>query len=293
VKFKVLLRALFPRKILRHPSTSFDVGYFLFNIFLFGLLFGWAIISHHGVMTSVEGGLVSLFGEMPSGVVPDLMAMIVLTVALFVAYEFGYWLDHYLSHTVPFLWEFHKVHHTAEVLTPLTNARVHPIDSLMFVNILVLCMGTTSGVLNFLFGKAIAQFSILNVNVLVVASTYLISHLHHTQFWIAFTGVWGRLFISPAHHQIHHSAESRHFNKNFGGVLAIFDWIFGTLHMPGAAREKFDLGVREPDANPHTVTEGFAAPFFMALYQVGRWAQTCFAGAVLGARARQSLPDDV
>ena len=46
---------------------------------------------------------------------------------LFLAYELGYWLNHYLSHRIAFLWEFHKVHHSATVLTPLTNFRVHPI----------------------------------------------------------------------------------------------------------------------------------------------------------------------
>ncbi len=39
----------------------------------------------------------------------------------------------------------------------------------------------------------------------------------------------GRIFVSPAHHQVHHSANPKHFNKNFGSCLALWDWMFGTL----------------------------------------------------------------
>ena len=55
-----------------------------------------------------------------------------MTVTLFLAYELGYWLNHYVPHRVPFLWEFHKVHHSATVLTPLTNFRVHPVYMCIF-----------------------------------------------------------------------------------------------------------------------------------------------------------------
>src|SRR5438094_778580 len=66
------------------------------------------------------------------GILSPTAAHIILMVALFLALEFAYWFDHYLSHKVPLLWEFHRVHHSAEVLTPFTNSRVHPIDSLFF-----------------------------------------------------------------------------------------------------------------------------------------------------------------
>ena len=46
------------------------------------------------------------------------------------------------------LWDFHKVHHTAEVLSPLTNFRMHPVDSVVFGNILAIFLGVTGGVLS-------------------------------------------------------------------------------------------------------------------------------------------------
>ena len=45
--------------------------------------------------------------------------------------------------------------------------------------------------------------------------------LQHSHMWIAFRGVLGRIIVSPAHHQVHHSANPKHFNKNFGLPCAV------------------------------------------------------------------------
>ena len=93
------------------------------------LLFGWAVLSSQVINHATHQLLVGAFGSVASPRLSAWPAAVVMTLVLFAAYEFGYWLDHYFSHNIPFLWEFHKVHHTAEVLTPITNFRVHPVDS--------------------------------------------------------------------------------------------------------------------------------------------------------------------
>ena len=88
-------------------------------------------------------------------------------------------------------------------------------------------------------------------------------HLQHTHMWIAFRGVFGRIFISPAHHQVHHSADPKHFNTNFGSCLALWDWMFGTLYVPQKEREPLVFGVPDhPDG--HTVKAELADPFIKA-----------------------------
>ena len=57
-------------------------------------------------------------------------------------------------------------------------------------------------------------------------------HLRHTGVWIAATGWLGRLVHSPAHHQIHHSTDPAHFDRNMGYALSVWDWVFGTLWVP-------------------------------------------------------------
>jgi sterol desaturase/sphingolipid hydroxylase (fatty acid hydroxylase superfamily) len=192
-----------------------------------------------------------------------------MTLALFLAFEFGYWIDHYLSHNVPFLWEFHKVHHTAEVLTPLTDFRVHPVDTLLFNNILGLTMGVTGGVVTFLIGREVQPYMLAGSNVLTLVFAYGLMHLQHSHVWIAFTGVWGRLLLSPAHHQIHHSTDPRHFNRNLGSFIAIFDVLFGTLCIPAKKRQKLTFGVAPVCARQHTLREAFLTPFARAFATLG------------------------
>jgi len=265
LRARVLLRALFPRRLRASTSSRADIAYFVFSMFVVGLLFGWAVLSFQVVNGATHQLLTATFGTIRPGAVSGFAAGAVMTLVLFVAYEFGYWIDHYLSHNVPFLWEFHKVHHTAEVLTPLTNFRVHPVDTIKFNNILALVMGIAGGVASYLMGQGAQPITIADSNVIVLAFFFLIGHLQHTHFWIAFTGVWGRIILSPAHHQIHHSTDPAHFNRNLGSFLAIWDWLFGTLYVPTKTRANLHFGV-EPKADyPHRLSDGLISPLRRAL----------------------------
>jgi sterol desaturase/sphingolipid hydroxylase (fatty acid hydroxylase superfamily) len=261
IRLKSLLRALFPRHIVMSKSSLADLGYFYFNLFLFGLVFGWALISYevwsHGAAALLTAG----FGSRQPTALPAIVSRSTVTVFLFLAYELGYWLNHYLAHRIAFLWEFHKVHHSATVLTPLTNFRVHPVYMCIFLNILALFTGLTNGVGDYLFGAATHQYGLSENNLLLVFFIYLYVHLQHTQLWISFTGWLGHVFMSPAHHQIHHSRNPAHFNKNLGSCLALWDWMFGTLYVPSAQREVLEFGVEPDRAHAHTIRGEFFAPF--------------------------------
>jgi sterol desaturase/sphingolipid hydroxylase (fatty acid hydroxylase superfamily) len=104
-------------------------------------------------------------------------------------------------------------------------------------------------------------------------------HLRHSNMWIAFTGIAGRILQSPAHHQLHHSTNPAHFDKNLGFALAFWDWAFGTLVIPAKTREPIVFGV------------GGEAPFRSALSALtlpcGRFANRALRGVqrIAGARA--------
>ena len=106
---------------------------------------------------------------------------------------------------------------------------------------------------------------------MLVAFIHLYVHLQHTHVWIVFRGALGRVFLSPAHHQIHHSTDPAHFNKNLGSCLALWDWIFGTLHMPAKEREKLQFGVAPAYADAHTINGEFLAPFGRSFGVMFRW----------------------
>ena len=118
----------------------------------------------------------------------------------------------------------------------------------------------------------------------MVLAIHLVVHLQHSHVWIPFTGLLGRIMMSPAHHQIHHSMNPKHFNRNLGGVLAIFDWAFGTLHIPSKTPEKLTFGVAadaEHPAMPHTITSSIVSPMVCATKKVVQ--------AVVGAQPSQPL----
>lgn len=268
VRLAVIGRALFPRRMLASASVRADAKYFVLNVLFLGSLLSWAIVSSIIVSAGVNGALVDLFGAQKPTTLHPLLVTAIVTVMLFLAFEFAYWFEHWLSHAVPVLWEFHKVHHSAEILTPLTNARIHPVNALIYLNLVGLSVGTMRGLLDYLFGMPVQPFTLAHTNVLFVLFTYLTTHLQHSHVWIAFTGVLGRLILSPAHHQIHHSTDPRHFNKNFGSSLAIFDWMAGTLYVPSAEREKLNFGVDDLNTNHNTLVGGLAGPF-LAVWALG------------------------
>ncbi len=260
-----MLRIVFAPGYLRHRSHGLDVLFVIANTKVLGLVLGWFIVSALLITQYTYAGLVGLFGPLQATTLSDMAVTVIGSIMLYLAYEFGYYIDHVTSHRFAFFWQFHRVHHEAEVLSPLTTWRMHPVDSIKFANILALTGGIMNGALHFVFGLSLDAGTAFKSSFFLFAAAYLFLQLQHTQLWIPFTGLLGRLFISPAHHQIHHSTNPAHFNKNMGSALAVFDWLFGTLHIPSRTREKLSFGV-VPDAheglhNPHTLVGSLCAPF--------------------------------
>jgi sterol desaturase/sphingolipid hydroxylase (fatty acid hydroxylase superfamily) len=259
---RLLARALFPRKVWLTASSRADLLFAIFNIWAAGLLFGGALLSGQAISRGLAGLLTDAFGPGPLGQTSWPLVAMAGTVLGFLAYELGYWADHWLSHKVRFLWAFHKVHHTAEVLTPLTVFRVHPIESLKFANIIALATGLTGGLVAWMFGPAWHAPFVFGQNAIFLVFILTVVHLQHSHAWITFAPL-GRWLLSPAHHQIHHSADPAHFGKNLGSCLAVWDRLFGTLYIPGERPRDLTFGALAED--PHSLTGGFATPFMEAV----------------------------
>lgn len=258
---RLLLRALFPRKVWLTASSRADLVFFVFNVWCAGVLLSGALLSGQAITQGLSGWLGATLGEGPLSATPWPVVAVVGSVAAFLAYELGYWVDHWLSHKVKFLWAFHKVHHTAEVLTPLTVYRVHPMESLKFANIAALASGGTGGVLAWAFGSAWHAPLMFGQNAIFLVFVMTVIHLQHSHAWMTFSPL-GKWLLSPAHHQIHHSADPAHFGKNLGSCLAVWDRLFGTLHVPGERPVGLTFGAAAED--PHSLTGGFATPFVEA-----------------------------
>ncbi|MBM3618561.1 MAG: sterol desaturase family protein [Alphaproteobacteria bacterium] len=276
---------LFTAKVWKSDSAKLDYIYVFLNIFVLPFIVAVAIVSAHFASVFMLEGMVAAFGAREVFTLPDWAVGGIILFATFMAYELAYWLDHYLSHKIPFLWEFHKVHHSAAVLTPLTNLRIHPVDAVLFYNIKALLIGGTYGLVAYLMGREVIP---LGENILLFIFAILYGYLQHSHVWIPFTGLWGKVFLSPAHHQIHHSSAPEHFDKNFGGNLAVFDWMFGTLHMPSKKRQKLVFGVNGQKQTPriHQLDYSLFNPFV----RVGKRFHKQSIGLVEGVAAKVRQP---
>lgn len=175
-----------------------------------------------------------------------------------------YWV-HRLHHQLPSLWPFHKVHHSAEVLTPVTVYRKHPVYDLVSGMVEALPVGALQGLVLFFCVGKIEYVTLGGANVVYVAFNFLGSNLRHSHIWLDFGPVLSRLLISPAQHQVHHSRNPVHFNKNYGEMLALWDWMFGTLYVP-MERESLEFGLSDrkgrPVPQPHpTFVRAMIDPF--------------------------------
>lgn len=182
----------------------------------------------------VSSQVYALQGRVPgggAGHVGGLAVILLCGAVLFIVTEFAYYLWHFLEHKVPFLWEMHKVHHSADMLNPLTNQRAHSVQMIFKYSLSGALNGIPAGIF-----MSTLEFSFAEILVLLAMSNKLatiltLDPLRHSHFPVGF-GPLDRVFISPHMHQIHHSKEKVHWDRNFGTNLAVFDWMFGTAYRP-------------------------------------------------------------
>jgi len=235
---------LFPKKYYFHRSTKTDLLYLLSFPLIAGIFFKPALVFGTAAFAYSATNMVlsTIFGDViPSNPVSGSKLVLLslgLTLSAALAMDFAFFIHHYLMHKIKFLWEFHKVHHSAETLTPLTDYRLHPIELFTIAHAKGLGLGFSQGVFNYAFGEPIEVTTLLGLNAVYCIYIFLAYPLRHSHVWVSYGQRLNHYFISPAQHQIHHSPAPKHWDKNFGGFFAIWDRMFGTLYVP---KEKEDL----------------------------------------------------
>ncbi len=151
-------------------------------------------------------------------------------VAGFFAVEFAYYWMHRWSHTVRWMWATHAVHHSANEFTLPAALR------LGLTNVV-------SGSWLFFTPLVLIGFDPLLV-VTLVAANLQYQFLLHTEF-IGRLGPLEWAFNTPSHHRVHHAVNPRYLDKNFGGVLIVFDRLFGSF-APEDPAEPCRYGLTRP-----------------------------------------------
>lgn len=255
---------LLPAAVYRHKSNLLDIKIFVVN----------AVLAFVGIFTAISiaplvtVGLLELFISFSPDYMPAEVSWTrsaIATVIIILTLDFCKYWAHYIHHEHPALWPFHAVHHSAEVMTPLTVGRVHPMFRVIQILIVGLLVGLAQAVILFTVMGKIDVLTIGSANAGYVLFNMLGANLRHSHIWLSYGPKWEHIFISPAQHHIHHSSDKKHFNKNYGEVFAIWDWMFGTLYVTHG-QEHLTFGVADGDGNliaqPHpTLRAAIFHPF--------------------------------
>jgi sterol desaturase/sphingolipid hydroxylase (fatty acid hydroxylase superfamily) len=164
----------------------------------------------------------------------EILAMIFVPVLI---HDCWFYWAHRIEHKVPFLWEFHKLHHSDELMNTTTWARDHFLQEGWRAFYSVFTLGLFVDLRMSEAGKA----ALYSTMFLVGLSLFYHSAIRIQLPWL------DRILVTPQVHRIHHSIDPRHHNRNFADALPIFDILFGTYEKP--VREEFPatgLGAESP-----------------------------------------------
>lgn len=257
---------LFPRRIWLHRSALLDYRFVLVDKLLLASILGVGVLL---IVPGADEAVVAAGGaavdEAVREVSEDLQASLALvlgyTAALLIVEDFLRYWAHRLMHTSALLWQFHKVHHSPEVLVPFTQMRTHPVNGLVNLARSLLAFAIVTGAFVLIFPGELNAITIFGINGGRFLFDVMGSHLRHSHVWLTWGPILSRILISPAQHQIHHSRLRRHWNRNYGSQFAIWDWLFGTLYVP-ARKERIAFGLAEEDAaRMRTVRGLYLEPF--------------------------------
>ncbi|SDP89994.1 sterol desaturase family protein [Ectopseudomonas guguanensis] len=238
------------RQVLLHPSALLDYRYYFVRALLRVLLIVPVIgLVDPYLLHSADymAFFTNLWGARPQ-LGENLGLSLLYGLGVFLINDFASYWTHRAFHS-RWLWEFHKVHHVAPVLVPLTASRVHVVEKLADSLLTLVLLGAYSGTFWYLCGGEISRYTLFGVTYLVFIFNCLAANLRHTHIWLSFGPRLEHLLNSPAQHQIHHSDAPHHFHKNFGTNLSIWDWMFGTLYTTTHTPEPLSFGTAERDAH--------------------------------------------
>lgn len=209
-----------------------DAFYLFFNFFIFAI-----VIS--GVYALLEVGFSEIGLSLQSFALIDSASLPFWAelVLFFLLLDFVQWLTHIMLHKVPAFWEFHKVHHSVKEMGFAAHLRYHWMENILYKPLKTIAIMLLGG-----FEPEQAY--------IVHFTAISIGHLNHANIKLTY-GPLKYIFNNPVMHLYHHAY---HLPKgragiNFGISLSLWDYIFGTHHVPDQNGE-IELGFEGDDQFP-------------------------------------------
>ncbi|MFM2251062.1 MAG: hypothetical protein RLZZ358_1989 [Bacteroidota bacterium] len=222
-----------------------DGFYMFFNFFLFSLI-GYNAVSN--VAVEAFNDFLALFG------INNLVAFQIASwpvwsqfLLLFVVADFIQWNVHRWLHHSPWLWEFHKVHHSVEEMGFAAHLRYHWMETIVYKSVQYIPLS--------MIGFGLDDFFILHL------VTILIGHLNHANVKITY-GPLKYVLNNPVMHLWHHAKEvpAGSHGVNYGISLSLWDYLFGTAYIPNENANE-PLGFEEVETFPKTFWQQLTYPW--------------------------------
>lgn len=235
------LELLFPwrkdQKIFR-KDFWIDTFYMFFNFFLLNLIvlifLSNATAELFNDFLSLIGLKISDFQLLDLNALPFGLGLLVF----FLITDFVQWNTHRLLHYSPFLWNFHKVHHSIKEMGFAGHLRYHWMEPIVYKSLLYIPLAVIGG------------FDVQSVAI-VHFSALTIGHLNHANLGWDY-GVLKYIFNNPKMHIWHHAKqlpENHQYGVNFGISLSLWDYLFKTSHVPHDGRD-IELGFEGDEEFP-------------------------------------------
>ena len=241
------IRHLLPEAIFHHPSARADFLFWLSRRIFMPLLVIPLAISTVAAGHFAYWILGLIVGHPTQAATPaGPVTLVAFTVTMLIAYDLSYYLYHRMQHQIPILWELHKVHHSAQVMIGVTKDRVHPIDEIMNRWWDGVIPGLCYGIWMF-FALDPVEVTVFGLNVYMLRNVILMmDFVRHTHLKLSYGRHLSAVLLSPHYHQLHHSIAEKHWDRNFGLTLSIWDRMFGTLVVP-EPDEDFVFGLTDDE----------------------------------------------
>lgn len=214
-----------------------DFFYMFFNFFLFSLVIYNALSN---VFVALFNDVLGVFGfENIVALHIESWPRFAQLFLLFILRDFIHWWGHRTLHAIPFLWNFHKVHHSVEQMGFAAHLRYHWFENIFYRTIEYIPLS--------MIGFGIDDFFIIHF------FTLTWGHFNHSNFKLNL-GFFHYLFNSPQMHIWHHAYDlpkEKQTGVNFGLTLSIWDYIFKTDYIPYSGKD-IKLGFPGVERFPHS-----------------------------------------
>ncbi|MFD1062200.1 sterol desaturase family protein [Winogradskyella litorisediminis] len=215
-----------------------DTFYMFFNFFILNLII---LIALSNTVSEFFNDILKLIGLNIGNLqlfdVDNLPRWLGLLI-FFLVSDFVQWNTHRLLHRIPWLWNFHKVHHSVKEMGFAAHLRYHWMEPVVYKSLLYIPIAIIGG------------FDAQDVAIVYFVSI-AIGHLNHANLGWDY-GIFKYVFNNPKMHIWHHAKELPEHTKygvNYGLTLSVWDYLFKTDYVPHNGRD-IELGFNGDEQFP-------------------------------------------